>query len=170
MKTMRIFGLFLIIAFSFLGFAGCEETPTEPQVGPGNVLKATVGGTAYTFDINTSISEYDEVLLFGKFGGSTNTPPVQSISVSFNYDIDNGSFPRTLTGGDATISVVTNDEGGGTPNSYQTPVLTGDYRIVLTASDGTTVDGTFYGTLENTQDENDKLVVTNGEFSVKLSR
>lgn len=170
MKTAQVFSLFLIIAFSFVGFTGCEESPIEPQVGNGNTLKASIDGASYTFDINTGISEYDEVLLFGKFGGSTNVPPVQSITVSFNADLDNGSFPRTLTGGDVLISVVTNDEGGGTPNSYQCPVLTGDCRIVLTATDGTIVDGTFSGTLENTKDENDKIVVSNGEFSVKLTR
>lgn len=170
MKTVQIFGLFLIIACSVSGLMGCEESPIEPQVGSGTLLKATIDGTPYTFDILTNISEYDQVLLFGKFGGSTNTPPVQSVTVSFNSDLDQGSFPRTLTGGDVTISVVTSDIGGGTPNSYQCPVLTGDCKIVLTASNGTIVDGTFSGTLENTQDENDKITVTNGEFSVKLTR
>lgn len=169
MKIIQVFRLFLIIAVAFSTFQGCEESPTQPQIGPGNVLKATIEGAAYEFNIEESLSEYDVSLLFGEFSGSTDAPPVQSITVSFNADIDKGPFPKVLTGGDVTLVVVTSDDVG-VQRSYLCPVLDHDCRITITASNGEIVDGTFSGTLENSQDENDRIAVTNGEFSVKLTR
>ncbi|MGE3801097.1 MAG: hypothetical protein AB7H80_08770 [Candidatus Kapaibacterium sp.] len=145
---------------------GCEETPVQPNVGNGKELKGTIDGQAITFDIETSLSEYDTSILFGRFGGSTSALPVQSITITFNFDIDKGSFPTTLTGADITITLVVEGDGG-TDIDYN---CTSDCSITLIESDGEIVDGTFQGTLVNSKDSSDTITITNGSFSVRLAR
>ncbi len=167
MKGTSVAPLFVLLVAGFLLFQGCEENPVNPSVGSGTLLKATIEGQPYTFDINTDDTEYNEVVFAGTVSGSTDTPPVQSIKVTFNYDIDNGTFPRTLSVPDILITVVF-DNGGGAA-VYQS-ISGGDSRVTLSASNGTIVDGTFSGTLTNTQNANDKITLTSGEFSARLPR
>lgn len=153
----------------FMTTIGCEESPVDPQVGNGTTLTATINGQSVTFDVTTAISEYDPSLNYGQFGGSTTASPIQSILVTFSgFDIDNGTYPTTLQVPDITISLVVETDGG-SDAEYRCS-NGGDCRVTLTASNGEVVDGTFQGTLTNQDDENDKITVTNGVFSVKLDR
>ena len=158
-----------IVALLVLAIVGCEEVPTQPTVGSGNELKATIDGEAITFDIESSQSEYDALILSGRFQGTTSSEPLQSIVLTFSqFDIDNGTFPTTLSGADITMTVALSDAGDN--KVYQCAVGSTDCSITLTGSNGEIVDGTFQGILTNTSDTNDKLTITNGQFSVKLTR
>ncbi len=164
----RFGGIVGIVAFALATLTGCEETPTEPNVGNGKELKATIDGEAITFDIETSLSEYNETILNGRFSGSTSSAPVQSITISFSgFDIDNGTYPTTLTGADVFITLVVEGDGG-MDKEYN--CVGNNCTITLVASDGEIVDGTFQGVLTNPDDSSDTITITNGTFSVRLTR
>lgn len=169
MKCVSVASLAIILLAGGVLFQGCDENPIDtPDVGSGTLLKATIEGQSYTFSINTDDTGYDEVVFVGTVSGSTDELPVQSIKITFNYDIDGSTFPVTLNPPDAVITVGY-DDGSGTTKAYQS-IAGNDARVILTASNSQIVDGTFSGTLENTKDATDKITVSGGEFSARLPR
>lgn len=161
--------LFLWVFLGLAVLAGCEENPvTNPQLGPGDLLEATVDGEEYSFDLNTDLTNYEAGFIYGRIAGSTNTLSVKSIAVTFNYDIDNDPIPVTLDHPRGGITLVLTDDSGN-ELSYQT-IREGEVSVRLEATDGEIIDGTFNGTLENTRDANDKVTITNGQFSAMLDR
>ena len=162
----------LLLLAPLLLLASCTETPLAPDLGDGSTLTALIDGIAYQFDIESSATNYNVGTLDGRVSGSSTTLPVTSIIISFRgVDLDNDTFPRTLSGNEVGMTVVTgNDQGDSF--SYNNPPLSSQSNatITITATDGTTVDGTFSGTLVEEDDPNDKIVVSGGVFSAKLSR
>jgi len=140
----------------------------QPQLGSGDLLEATIEGEAYSFELNPDVTDYETQYVYGTIGGSTNTLSVKSITVTFSYDIDNDPLPVTLDHPKGGITLVLTNESG-EDVSYQT-VSVGNVNVHLSATDGEIIDGTFNGTLENTRDPNDKVTITNGQFSARLNR
>ena len=163
-----------ILALLLFGaaFTACKETPLEPTLGSGDELSAIIDGQSVTFDYEESESSYDEEFLTGTVVGATNSIPVKSIRISFlDVDLDNGEFPRTLTGANALIVLVTSSDTG-EDLEYRSPsdISQRNTTITITATDGTIVDGTFSGTLVESDDPTDVISVTGGSFSARLPR
>ncbi len=162
--------LLLILPMFLLG--ACTESPISPILGNGNTLSVQVDGVAVAFDIESSLSTYDTENLFGTIAGATLTLPVKSMTLSFRgVDLDNDTFPKKLTGSEVNIVLVTSDAQGD-DLTYITPasLAQNNSTITITASDGETVDGEFSGTLVETDDPNDTIVLSGGVFSAKLTR
>ena len=167
-----LFGRVLLWLLLAVGFAACTETPLEPTLGSGDELSAIVDGQSVTFDFEASLSTYDAANLNGDIVGATSTIPIKSIRVSFRgVDLDNDTFPQTLTGAKASIVLVTTGDGG-EDLEYRTPsdISQSNTTITITATDGTIVDGTFSGTLVESDDPTDLISVTAGSFSARLER
>ena len=166
------FGRVLLWLLLAVGFAACTETPLEPTLGSGDELSAIVDGQSVTFDFEASESHYDAEFLEGTIVGATSTIPIKSIRIIFRgVDLDNDAFPRTLTGAGALIVLVTTGENG-EDLEYRTPsdISQSNTTITITATDGTIVDGTFSGTLVESDDPTDIVSVTAGSFSARLER
>ena len=163
---MRTFGSLLsLLCFSLL-FVACEEMPVGPSVGSGTELIATVDGVALNFDIEAGQTTYNETQLFGTIAGATLALPVVAINLTFSgVDLDNDTFPRTLTGTEVSITVATENEQGD-PVAFDSRNPGGSGIITISATDGTIVDGTFSGILF---EDGDSIVVGNGQFSARLS-
>lgn len=160
----------IVVALLTLTAFGCEELPNEPNVGTGKVLEAAINGVDVTFDLEEDATEYDAATLFGRFGGST-PDAVTTLSLSFaRFNIDEGPFPTVISGGDITMTLVDSSAAG--KKTYVRPLNANALQcsITITGSDGEIVDGTFFGTLESTDDPNDVVVVMEGKFSAKLNR
>ena len=162
----------LLLLTLVVALPACKETPLEPDLGPGDELSAMIDGTPITFDFEGTLSNYAESTLDGVIVGATSTIPVKSIRVIFRgVDLDNDTFPRTLTGASASIVLVTTG-GSGEDLEYRTPsdISLSNTTITIAATDGTIVDGTFSGTLVEIDDPSDMISVTNGAFSARLER
>lgn len=162
----------LLPALLLFTLAACTETPLEPTLGDGSSLSAIVDGVSITFDLDETSSSYDEAFAFGRVAGATSTIPVRSILVTFRgVDLDNDEFPKTLTGAEASIVLISTD-GAGEELEYRTPsnIAQSNTTITITATNGTIVDGTFSGTLVESDDPNDRVSVTGGSFSARLER
>ena len=152
--------------------AACTEEPLAPTLGNGATLQATIDGVTITFDIEPILSTYSASTLDGVVSGASGTIPVKSIRISFRgVDLDTDKFPRTLTGVEVGLILISeNDQGD--ELKYLTPADVGQNNstVTISATDGTIVDGTFSGTLVEEDDPNDKVVITNGSFSARLTR
>ena len=159
-----------VLATSFLlPLISCNEDPTGPGVGPGNVLEARVNGT--TIDVGTDIANFNTYTIASKdvnFGGTLVGTPTKTITVRFTYDIDKGPFPKTL-GGDSLSIIYVETSASGTLN-YDCPTTGGSCTLTVTGSNGTVVDGTFSATLAERNDPTKTVSVTNGKFSARLTR
>ena len=160
----------IAVALLAMWVVGCVEEPTGPNVGSGNLLEAAINGVDRTFELSGDVSEYEVATLFGRFGGST-ADGVTSLSITFSqFNIDEGPFPTVLSGGDITMTLVDSSAAG--KKTYVRPITANALQcsVTITGSDGEIVDGTFFGTLESTDDPNDVIVVMEGKFSAKLNR
>lgn len=160
----------IVVVLLAMGAAGCVEQPTEPNVGSGNLLEAAINGVDRTFELSGEVSEYEVATLVGRFGGST-ADGATSLIISFSqFNIDEGPFPTVLFGGDITMTLVDSSAAG--KKTYVRPITANALQcsVTITGSDGEIVDGTFFGTLESTDDPNDVIVVMEGTFSAKLNR
>lgn len=163
---------FLTILVLPLLLAACKEEPLAPDLGNGTTLRATVDGVVLTFDIEPGLTTYSASTLDGVVRGASNTVPVRSISISFRgVDLDTDKFPRTLIGVEVGIVLISEDAQGD-DLKYVTPADIGQNNstVTISATDGTIVDGTFSGTLVEEDDPSDKVVITNGVFSARMTR
>ncbi len=149
--------------------ASCTDSVTNPQVGSGTLLDASVNGTAVSIDpdevggFNTYTTSTHEVRVGGTLTGSTS----KTITLRFVHDIDNGSLPHTLTGDAVSINYL---EVGASTLIYDCPLVGGNCTITVTAVGNNIVDGTFSATLAERNDPTKTVAITNGRFSVKLQR
>ena len=165
MKRPTLLSICSLVVIASGLIAGCEETPVGPQVGSGTLLEALIDGTNTRFDIESSETKYNELLLFGTVTGSTLSLPVVTIRITFSgVDLDNDKFPRTLTGSELELTVA-KENGQGDVVAYSSRNAGGSGTLVISATDGQVVDGTFSGRLFN---DSDSIVVTSGRFSARL--
>lgn len=160
--------LVLFTAMATLAFASCTENVTNPPVGSGEELEATVNGTAISLDLlgSTDFNIYTASSQEVRIGGSLVGSPTRTITLRFTHDIDNGHLPHTMSGDDISINYI---ESGATTLTYDCPVGS-TCSITVTASNGQTVAGTFSATLAERSDPTKTVTITNGTFSVKLAR
>ena len=90
------------------------------------------------------------------------------MTLTFTYDIDAGTFPTTI--GNPDVSIVYSEVNGSSSSSYSCPIGVSGCSVTLSATDKTTVDGTFNANLADPNDTTKTVSVTGGEFSVKLNR
>jgi len=168
---MRIHRSALAPLAAALILSACAEDTTGPGVGSGTTLEATVDGQRLELNINTdpSTTYYDGSLHQAYFSGTLVGSPSRTILLGFRYDLDNGSFPQTVTG-DAVNIVYTEIPAGGTALNYDCPATSSTCRITLTGSSGEIVSGTFSATLTEQNDPSKTVSITAGEFSVTLPR
>lgn len=172
MNKIARYATFLVLILPVFLLGACTESPISPILGNGSTLNVLVDGVAVQFDIESSLSTYDTGNLFGTIAGATLTLPVKSMTLSFRgVDLDKDAFPKVLSGSEVNIVLVTSDSQGD-DLTYITPasLSQNNSRITITASDGTTVDGEFSGTLVEADDPNDKIILSGGTFSAKLTR
>lgn len=167
--TRRAILPFILAALAVL--PSCTETATGPTVGSGDILDATVNGTPLSLDLvdATDFNTYDVALHQTHFGGTlTSGNTTKTITVSLTYDLDNGTFPHTLTGSAITINYA--ERTNGVDTIYDCPIGTSSCTVTLSGSNGTIVDGTFSATLAQTNDATKTVTITAGKFSAKLTR
>jgi hypothetical protein len=143
--------------------ASCDNAPTGPGTGSGNLLTATINGTSYTFTL--AEVRYDSTIHYAYVLGTASGAATKSITITFVSDITTGSFPRTLSG-DA-INIIYIDDSGARELVYDCSAHRDQCTMTLTSSDGRTADGTFSGTLTERTDAS-SVTVTGGRFSVTL--
>lgn len=151
--------------------SSCTENATGPQVGPGNILEATVNGTKLTFDVATDAANFNTYTIASnesRFAGPLVGTPGTTMTLRASYDLDKGTFPVTLTGSDVSIIFIEINVDG--TFIYNCPIGTESCTITLTASNGETVDGTFSAMLSDSQGRPKTARIENGKFSVKLKR
>jgi len=157
---------FLLIALALLTFNACKETTVGPTTGSGNVLEATVNDTKLSFDLDLSPlspASYDTTLHRVSFNGTIVGTPSKTVSVSFTFDIDKGTYPTTLTGSVVSMVYI---EG---TNAYNCDLTANDCSIIVTSHSGDIVDGTFTGLLK-ASDPTKTVTIKDGKFSAKLKR
>ena len=154
-----------LVVFACGFITGCVETPVGPQLGSGTLLEASIDGATTRFDIESSETKYNDLLLFGTVTGSTLSLPVVTIRITFSgVDLDNDKFPRTLTGSELELTVA-KENAKGDVVAYSSRNSGGSGTLVISATDGQVVDGTFSGSLFN---DSDSIQVTAGRFSARL--
>lgn len=167
---MRAYRFALVPLFTGLLLGGCTEEVTGPGIGSGTELVATVNGQRLEMNINTdpSTTYYDSTLKQGYFSGTLVGTPSKTILLGFNSDIDKGTFPRTI--GKESINIIYTEGSGTTALTYDCPNPAASCQIIVTNSNGQIVDGTFSATLTERTDPSKTVTITNGKFSVKLTR
>lgn len=159
--------IFPIAVLLFL--ASCKEDPVSSNVGSGTVLKGAVNGVSYTFPLNAvSPPSYNASTKTGTFTGVITGTPSRTLSITFTHDIDNGTFPTTL--GNPDVSIIYTEVNGSSTSSYSCPIGATGCSVTLSATDKTTVDGTFNANLADPNDTTKTVSITSGSFSVKLNR
>jgi len=151
--------------------SSCTETTTGPQIGPGNILEATVNGTKLTFDVATDAANFNTYTIAtneARFAGPLVSAPATTLTLRASYDLDKGPFPKTLTGSDVSIIFIEINVDG--TFIYNCPIGTQSCTITLTGSNGETVDGTFSAQLSESLGTPRTVKIENGKFSVKLKR
>lgn len=150
--------------------SSCTDTTTNPGVGSGTSMAATVNGTRLTFDLVdvAGFNTYTVATHEGRFGSTLVGSPSKTITVRFTSDIDGGSFPRTLTGDDVSVNYA--EVTGTTTKTYDCPISGNSCSVTLTATNGTIVDGTFTATLMDQSNPPQTVTITGGTFSAKLVR
>lgn len=148
---------------------GCEDSSVTPNgADASDMLKATVNGTDYQFDITSSFSEYDQATGHGEFGGTILGSPLRTLLASFQLDLDTAKLPLTLV--DPSISLTYTVLAPGDTSFYDCGILTRNCRMTITSWSGDRVGGTFSATLVDMQDTTKKATITNGQFSALLKR
>lgn|GEM_PF-1967589 len=159
-----------LLAVGLLGLSSCTDDTVGPGVGSGTEFEATIRGTKFSFDPNSSIDEpsYDASLNRADFSATIVGDTTRTLSIGFTHDIDNGSFPQTLT--DADVSIVYQEKVNGVSTVYNCAIGSSACRITLNATDKQIVDGTFSATLSTMDTPVKTVSITQGTFSVKFSR
>ncbi|HVZ40738.1 MAG TPA: hypothetical protein VHI13_15770 [Candidatus Kapabacteria bacterium] len=165
MRILRSVLLLPPLALATL-LGSCADSTLGTGIGSGTVLEATLNGTVISFDL-TDVAGYNTYTIASKetrFGGTSGKT---TLTMRLDYDIDQGTFPHTLTGGD--ISIVYIESSGSTPLTYDCAIGS-DCSVTVTNSNGSIVDGTFHAQLTERSDTTKKISVTGGTFSVTVAR
>ncbi len=164
---MRAYHLALVPLVTALLLSACTEDTTGPDVGTGNELKATINGQTVVWDVSSLASTYDVGSKQVLFGETLTGSPSKTVLLRFNYDIDKGPFPHTVSGN--AINIVYT-ESGSSVLTYDCLGNDDHCSITITRSNGEIVDGTFNAMLSERSDSTKKVTITNGSFSIKLNR
>jgi hypothetical protein len=161
--------LFALLALGALALSSCAEDTTGPSVGSGTTLDATIRGAKVSFDPSASISPpaYDASNTRATFNATVTGDTIRSLNIAFTYDIDNGTFPHTLT--DPDVTIVYTEKVNGVSTLYNCALGGQECTITLSRSNREIVDGTFSSNLTTIDDPNKKVAIS-GSFSVKLAR
>ncbi len=162
---MRAYRFALVPLAAALLLSACTEDTTGPDVGSGNELEATVNGQNLVLNLTPGASTYDsrtkQVFITGTLVGT----PSKTVLLRFNYDIEQGPFPGTISG--SSVNIVYTE---GESLMYDCPLPDNTCTITVTRSNGEIVDGTFSAMLMERTDTTKKVTITNGQFSVDLTR
>ncbi len=161
MHPFRFASIALLLTVALVA-TGCDASTTGPSNNVQNELDATIDGSDVPFTV--TLTGYTESTMNVQVGGSLSGSPSRSILLSFVTDIDQGTFPRTLTDPNVEITYTV----GLTP--HQCSPSRQDCTVEVTSVDGDVVSGTFSATLTNPNDTTDVVSVTDGTFQAKLQR
>jgi hypothetical protein len=171
MRASRLLMVPLVASLVML-ISSCKDNTTGPiQVGPGNILEATVDGRKLTFDVASDAANFNTYSVSSnetRFAGGLIGTPGTTMTLRASYDLDKGPFPKTLTGTDVSVIFIEITVDG--TFIYNCPLGTNSCSITLTGSDGETVDGTVSADLSESTGQNTTAKITDGKFSVKLRR
>jgi hypothetical protein len=169
MATVRRFLSIALLALPLLLLQSCDENITGPGPGSGNLFEATIDGEKLTIPlavIGNAVPRYDTVAQQVSFGGTAFGPPNKTVTVFFTFDIDTASVPGSGT----QVNIVYIVTSGSTDEIYRCDLVNNNCTVTVTARNGDIIDGTFQGTLVNSSDSTKKITITNGRFSVKVTR
>ena len=110
---------------------------------------------------------YDASNTRAAFNATVTGDTIRSLNIAFTYDIDNGTFPHTLT--DPDVTIVYTEKVNGVSTLYNCALGGEECTITLSRTNKKIVDGTFSSNLTTIDDPNKKVAIT-GTFSVSLSR
>lgn len=173
MRITRSTPMVLLLPFLLMMLAGCEENTVGPGTGSGALLETEIDGVKYTLTPSVLQSQYFVSLQSGQFVGTAPGTPTRSLTVFIRTDLDNGTFPRTLTDGDA--SLIYSETTNGVTVNYDVGLDPSQSTLTITGKSTTStgsmiVAGTFSGRLSNRDDRTKVVNLTNGKFSVDMSR
>lgn len=166
MSFVRI-PLLIIAALATVALSSCDTNPTGPSTGTGNLLRATIDGTSYTFTLDPNQTWYDSLATYAYvFGRTASGAAEKTLTITFVADIVTGSFPRTLAQNDVNVILIDNSDAQTT--AFDCITHNTARTMTLTRSNGRIVDGTFSGTLANRTSASQTVTISGGEFSVEL--
>ena len=168
-SSLPFIALLLVL---FMGTTGCEENTVGPS-GSGTLLEAEIDGVKQSLSLNVLVSSYTVNQQAGQFRGSVAGTTSKVLTVLFRTDLDNGTYPRTLEEGDASFILV--ETTGGNEVTFTSSDLSASSTLTITskstsATGSTVIAGTFSATLKGSTDPSLTRTITNGRFSVDLTR
>jgi hypothetical protein len=166
MSIVRRFVSLALVALPLLLLQACEENPVTSTDGSGTLLQATVDGVQLTIPI--TLATYDTTINRVTFGGSVSSAPTKTVTVFFSFDIDKGTYPSTLDGTNANLNYV--ESTSSSTDVYDCDATAANCSVTVKSHNGDIVDGTFEGDLVKTDDASKKITISDGKFSVKLTR
>jgi hypothetical protein len=171
MRFLHSLSPVLLLVSVALLFTACNDTTVGPIVGNGTTLEATISGIPLTFSLNADPADptYDPLTQRILLGGTIVGDTTKTVSLFFTFNVDQGTYPTTVSGTDANLVCVI--KSGGNTQTYNCNAVAHDVcSVTLTAGNRTILDGTFAGTLSNSADSSKKITIANGKFSVRLRR
>lgn len=165
----------VLLVFSVSAFVSCKKDSSNPS---SNYLQAKIDGEQKTFNSNLIGAKVDTSGVIGigilGFASSDLTGPSMSLDISkASGDITAGTYTQDYSNEDLIVlgnyaPTVTSTTDAFTSALGENPESSMTITITTITSDRIT--GTFNGTwLNNNGDGPDKIVVTDGQFSVPLT-
>lgn len=164
--------IFVFIGCFLVFFASCKK---DKEQAPANYITADIDGKPVKFTVNNlarstnaTVTENFKLYLYGAAGWDENSDAI-SINISEPQEIKKGTY----TGGiDDTryvaIAYLTGPFSSEKPNEYVSDLSDGGMAVTITSISKDNIQGTFRGTLLNTNNGTQKTL-TNGKFNLSFN-
>lgn len=166
-NTYKTLIISLLTTFSLISCSGLKDKIDDVNPLSNGTMSAKIDGKDWKAETVQVISKTTAGVMFS-IGGTTFISSGQSLGI--NFDLKKGKMEagKTYTCGYQQMAEITRDGAGNTEYyTTDTPQAVNAGTIKIDKWDGTTISGTFSGTVYK-NDLKTKIVITEGKFEGKV--